>query len=149
MIILLSCLGSFAAGVAIGILMTKIMLDKWNQVWYNWECKHHSRADARNSYEVGSRLEIEYLRVMKLLNIPHSKCGGVSLVGWSPTTQTMLLMGWRLKPISISGVAQSAELYSVNGYCCWIPLVVGSSPTARFIKSICAWTLRLVLIKFY
>ena len=41
--------------------------------------------------EVGLRLK--YLRVMKLLNIPHSKCGGVSLVGWSPTTQTMLLMG--------------------------------------------------------
>ena len=35
MIILLSCLGSFAAGIAVGMLIVKIMLDKQNQVWYN------------------------------------------------------------------------------------------------------------------
>ena len=35
MVIAFACLGSFAAGVAIGMLITKIMLDKQNQVWYN------------------------------------------------------------------------------------------------------------------
>ena len=45
---------------------------------------------------------------------------------WGVRNQTQVL---QVHTYIFGIVAQSVELYSLKGYCCWIPLVVGSSPT--------------------